>query len=609
LSQLFEELKRRNVFRVAIAYLALAWLIIQVADIVLGYTSAPAWVMQVLMLFVAIGFPLAVFFAWAFEMTPEGIKREHEVDRERSITGETGRKLNRTITVVLVAAVAFLLADKFLLRDEAPAEPATADLSVAVLPFVSMSSGPDDEFFADGLTEEILNSLARLPELLVTARTSAFHFKGKDIPIPEIAATLGVAHVVEGSVRRSGDQMRVTAQLIRAADGFHLWSETYDHETSDAFGVQTDIAEKIATALDVVLDEEQLELMRSFGIRDPEAFVAWQRGFDLYLQAHASWSVTEKLREANEWLEKSLALHPENAAAHALHSDLAAHSLMEASAGQPISEEDLNKALADFTSDMDNAIKYAPDEVTGLAARFDKKIILGDWRGVTTLLDEIARARTCVWPSWDDMVSITFGKEQLFLDQALRKIECDPLNFSGWRAQVQSLAWLGDYQAAIAAGLRGLEVLPHDAIRHELAKTYLLAGDLDAAKAIIDRGMEDESMILDLRVRVAAAQGDGDKARSLVAEMLETDFAEQMQGVMISMHSITGQQDQANSLAAEADARPLGHLILMVLPLDCQCGAPFDLEYTPNFAKMLDDAELPWPPKTLGDWPLRDDST
>jgi hypothetical protein len=151
-------------------------------------------------------------------------------------------------------------------------------------------------------------------------------------------------------------------------------------------------------------------------------------------------------------------------------------------------------------------------------------------------------------------------------------------------------------------------VIPHNAIRHELAKTYLLAGNLDAAKAVIDRGMQDETMILDLRVRVAAAQGDGDKARSLVAEMLETDFAEQMQGGMISMHNITGQRDQANRLAAEADARPLGHLILMVLPLDCQCGAPFDLEYTPNFARLLDDAELPWPPKKIMDWPLMDDS-
>ncbi len=609
MSQLFQELKRRNVFRVALAYLALAWLIVQIADIVLGYTSAPAWVMQVLMLFLVIGFPLAVFFAWAFELTPEGIKREHEVDREKSITRETGRKLNRTITAVLVAAVAFLLVDKFVLRDDMPPQSAGTDLSVAVLPFVAMSSGPDDEYFADGLTEEILNSLTRVPELLITARTSAFHFKGKDIPIPEIAATLGVAHVVEGSVRRSGDQMRVTAQLIRAADGFHLWSETYDHDTNDAFGVQTDIAEKIATALDVVLDEEQLELMRSFGIRDPEAFVAWQRGYDLYLQAHTSWSVTDELREANKWLETSLALYSENAAAHWIHSDLAAHILMEASAGHQISEEDLKKALADFTSDMDNAIRYAPDEVTGLSARFDKKIILGDWRGITGLLDEIARARTCNSPSWDDMASVTYGYEQQFLDLALRRIECDPLNFSGWRAQVQSLTWLGDNEAAVEAALKGLDVLPHEAIRYELAKVHILAGDLDAAEAIADRGMPDENMLLDLRTRIAAARGDGDEARSLIAELLETEVFQQQPSGMVSLYSLSGQRDEANRLAAEADARPLGHLILMVLPLDCQCGAPFDLEYTPNFARLLDDAELPWPPKTLVDWPLMDDAT
>lgn len=151
-----------------------------------------------------------------------------------------------------------------------------------------MSSGPDDEYFADGLTEEILNSLTRIPELLVTARTSAFHFKGQDLPVPEIAATLGVAHIVAESVRRDGNRLRVTAQLIRAADGFHLWSETYDHDTDDAFGVQSDIAEKVAAALDIVLDDEQLERMHAFGLRNPEAFVAYQKGVELGDLAHGT---------------------------------------------------------------------------------------------------------------------------------------------------------------------------------------------------------------------------------------------------------------------------------------------------------------------------------
>ena len=224
---LFTELKRRNVFRVAIAYVVVAWLILQIGDTLGDALRLPNVVNTSLVFFLILGFPLALFFAWAYELTPEGVKKEKHVDRTQSITQQTGRKLDWAIITVLGAAVAFLLVDKFVLPDTTA--PVT-DKSVAVLPFVAMSNGPDDEYFADGLTEEVLNSLARVPELLVTARTSAFHFKGKDTPITEIAKSLGVAHVVEGSVRRNGDQLRVTAQLIRAADGFHLWSNSYDRE-------------------------------------------------------------------------------------------------------------------------------------------------------------------------------------------------------------------------------------------------------------------------------------------------------------------------------------------------------------------------------------------
>ena len=224
-----------------------------------------------------------LIFAWAFELTPEGIKLEKEVDRDDSITSQTGRKLDRTIIVVLALALAWFAWDKFasapesgpvtaMVNETAVQAPETetnaepSNKSVAVLPFVAMSSGPDDEYFADGLTEEILNSLAQLPELLVTARTSAFSFKGQDLPIDDIAAKLGVRHVVEGSVRRSGDRLRVTAQLIRADDGFHLWSENYDSTSDDAIAVQENIAERIATALNVVLDDEKRDAMRRAGI-------------------------------------------------------------------------------------------------------------------------------------------------------------------------------------------------------------------------------------------------------------------------------------------------------------------------------------------------------
>jgi hypothetical protein len=195
LSQLFQELKRRNVFRVALAYLAAGWLVLQVVQLVLESTSAPDWVMQVFLLAIAVGFPFAVLFAWAFELTSEGLKREHEVDREKSITQQTGRKLNGAIIVVLAAAVAFLLVDKFVLQPDSAAPAAVTDTSIAVLPFVNMSSDPEQEYFSDGISEEILNVLAQVPDLHVTSRSSAFQFKGDDIDIPTVADQLGVRQV------------------------------------------------------------------------------------------------------------------------------------------------------------------------------------------------------------------------------------------------------------------------------------------------------------------------------------------------------------------------------------------------------------------------------
>jgi TolB-like protein len=243
---LFKELKRRNVFRVAIGYTISCWLLAQVADLVLDAISAPEWVLQAMLLFMALGFPVVVFFSWAYEVTPQGIKKESEVDRSESITHHTGQKLNMAIVAVLVIAIGFLLFDKVYLRNKTIRTHSAVEAvdlnirSVAVLPFIAMSSGEDDGYFADGLTEEIINSLTQLQELLVTARTSAFAFKGQDVPITDIAKTLGVAHVVEGSVRRSGNRLRITAQLIRAEDGFHLWSETYDRSATESFEVQAE---------------------------------------------------------------------------------------------------------------------------------------------------------------------------------------------------------------------------------------------------------------------------------------------------------------------------------------------------------------------------------
>ncbi len=264
---LFNELKRRNVFKVSIAYIVMAWLVLQVADVILNNIAAPDWVFRVIMLLLGIGFLLALILAWAFEMTPQGLKRESEVDRSESITPQTSKKLNNVILAVMALALGYFAYDKFVLsmgndaaqvgdtakvESELPDPQAAStkpDKSIAVLPFVNMSADPEQEYFSDGIAEELLNRLAQIPDLKVAARTSAFQFKGKNLDIADIGRQLNVAHILEGSVRKGGTTLRITAQLVDSQTGFHLWSDTYDRDASDVLKVQDEIAGEIASAL------------------------------------------------------------------------------------------------------------------------------------------------------------------------------------------------------------------------------------------------------------------------------------------------------------------------------------------------------------------------
>jgi TolB-like protein len=262
----FEELKRRNVFRVSIAYLIVAWLIIQVADVMIDNIGAPDWLFQGILLVLGIGFPIAVFFSWVFEVTPDGVKREADVDRSSSTARDTGRKLDRGIIVVLVIALGYFIwdsqdketstvvtAEQTALQNGASAiqapETIAVEKSVAVLPFQNMSSDPEQEYFSDGITEEIINALVKIPGLSVPARTSVFAFKGEHRDVRGIGKELGVAHVLEGSIRSQNNQVRITAQLIKVDDGFHLWSETFDRELSNIFKVQEEIAAAISQVI------------------------------------------------------------------------------------------------------------------------------------------------------------------------------------------------------------------------------------------------------------------------------------------------------------------------------------------------------------------------
>jgi len=280
------ELKRRNVFRVGIAYAVLAWVVIQVTDTVAPVLKMPDWTLTLVVWIGIIGFPFALLFAWAFELTPEGLKRDHEVDRSSSITNVTGRKLDFVIIGLLATAVVFFVVHDYVLQGKAGDEAAAVDAasggakgrksydSIAVLPFVNMSNDPDQAYLSDGLAEELLNLLARINGLKVAARTSSFAFRGKEQDIRTIGDTLKVSTVLEGSVRKSGDRIRITAQLIDVANGYHLWSETFDRKLTDIFEIQDEISAAIVEALRVHLDAGLATATR----------VTNMAAYDLYLQ-------------------------------------------------------------------------------------------------------------------------------------------------------------------------------------------------------------------------------------------------------------------------------------------------------------------------------------
>ena len=260
----FSELKRRNVTRVAIAYLVLSWLMAQVAEMLLETFGAPDWVFKTLLALFVIGFPFALFFAWAFELTPDGLKKEKDVDHTQPEAKQTRRKLDVTIIGLLVVALAYFIYEG---RSTSPApvdttaittaeetsepaiEPAVDEASVAVIPFLNLSSDKEQTYFSDGLADTILHMLAQIPDLRVAARTSSFKFKDKNEDMREIAALLGVAMVLEGSVQRQGERVRITVQLIRGSDGSHIWSQVYDDTMDDIFRVQDQIATGVADAM------------------------------------------------------------------------------------------------------------------------------------------------------------------------------------------------------------------------------------------------------------------------------------------------------------------------------------------------------------------------
>lgn len=557
--QLFKELQRRNVFRVTLGYVVSCWLLLQIADVLLGVIEAPAWVLQTMFLFVALGFPVVVFFSWAYEVTPEGIKRESEIDRSESSTHVTGRKLDRAIVVVLlISLVYFIWESRFKEsgdddipeaaqvsvvaqspQTEAAAQPRDSgvglsdiyDKSIAVLPFVNMSDDAGNEYFSDGLSEELLNLLAQIPDLKVAARTSSFSLKGKNLHVSEIAELLKVAHVLEGSVRKAGDRVRITVQLIKVDDGYHLWSETYDRTLDDIFAIQDEIAESVVEQLKVTILGETPTARES----DPQAYA-------LYLEArHTHRQMTaEALKNAQAMYEQALLIDPTLLVAmKGLASNLMNqenNGLLPGGEGYTRAREILENALI---IDPDNAqvheglgwlAIFHDSDLAQAAVHYEQALNLdpGDPEMIgasAALLVHLGRPEDAIRP-----------REYA--------IERDPLNPVGHSNLGSIYYFSGQWDKAIAAYGKALELSPgYIGAQYFSGASYLMKGEAGKARdAFLLEG--DEEYRTKGEALAAHALGQTAEFQARLAELAER-WGGQWPSEVAHVYAWTGDTDRA----------------------------------------------------------------
>jgi TolB-like protein len=619
MSSFFAELKRRKVFRVVVVYAATAFAVLESADILLPNLGVPDWVMRFLVAAVMLGFPIALVLAWALEVTPDGSVRRtaNAAEPDAGTMPLLGR---RTILVTaLLVAVGVGVSAGWLLKPAAAPAPGTTGEpvaggtsrpSVAVLPFDNLSADPEQGYFADGLTEEVLNALAAVPNLLVTARTSSFFYKDKDVPVDEIAGRLGVEHVLEGSVRRSGETMRVSAQLVRAGDGFHLWSETYDRPVGDAFAVQTDIATEVASALGILLDDRQRARMEASGVRDPEAYALYAKGFELYQLAHGGAPQVPTLVEANVYFDRAVAEAPKLWAASYHSADLYTHILLELAAGvdaATLPAAEVARAVEEHARRLDAAMRTAPNPAARDFVDITRRLVADDWSGLAdTVRRALAHREACGFDQWMHVAG-PVGMAEEAREFFLRATQCNALDESNWLHGAVSSILAGDAARALEIADRGLEIanVTGFGLEEIRLESLIALGRFDAARAALSRLTGSNTSRVKGEAWIAAAQGDRQALERLRADLAQPASQAGI-AFALELAARTGDREAANALAAAIDARPGGPMYLMVGVYFCLCGAPFDLDVTPHLAARLDEAGVTWPPVESMRWPLKD---
>jgi len=600
---LWSELKRRKVLRVAVVYAATAFAVLQAADIMLPQMGVPEWGLSLVVALIVLGFPIALVLGWALELTPEGIRRTDAAPAEASDAATPALLGKRTIFVAALAvAVGLGIGAGWFLRpvgtpEVAPASesdsaaaagaPTVADKTIAVLPFADFSPARDHEWFADGLTEEILNALARTPDLLVTARTSSFRYKDSTLDIPQIAAELGVAHVLEGSIRSTPQRIRVTAQLIRAADGFHLWSQTYDRDPADMIEIQEDLARNIAVAMETTMDPQALEDMAKVGTRSVEAYQAYIRGIATTLGS------TDDIKKGYEMFEQARALDPGFAAAHAQAAQFWLSQLDITRISSGLSELSPPEIQAEFKERIRLAIENAESAAERAGYEASEALLESRWRKAIDLY----RAYLAERPG--DLLA----RGEL-LNAATRASDRDELSL--WldliwdEAQLRQEAafWYanygyrtGDYAGAADRALILAERWPDNYdVLYQMHRTLLWDQRVAAAGQVLERmgqvARGDEPWAMLPLARQACAEGRRSDAEMVLASMDPGNLPLRWHVLMV-----LGEQEAATDLLMELEREGRTYALASFLTYP-----HFDPRPYPSLMRILEREQIQRPP-------------
>ena len=514
MNNFFTELKRRNVIRAAGLYLVGAWLLVQVTSTVLPMFGAPEWLPRSIVILLVIGFVPALIFSWVFELTPQGLKRDEDVPPEQSIGPQTGRRMDRMIIVVLVLALAYFAVDKFVLsphREKGAAKMSSSgskatpnQKSVAVLAFANLSDDKGSEYFSDGISEELLTVLQKIPGLHVAARTSAFSFKGKIATAHEIGQKLGVAHLVEGSVRKAGDIVRIAARLTEANTGEEQWSENYTRNLKDVFAVQTELAQTIVEQLKGQLTgsaanpeakaaiQAQVQAAEKGGTKNVEAHEAYLQG-RFFLNRHSE-KETDQARAA---FERAVQLDPQFALAWA---GLAKAHIWFCNYSTEGGQKGFNTHLAAAREAVEKSLAIEPDLAEGLSARLVIETNFDyDWKGAA----ETLRKALAVAPeepsllTWAANLASSRGQLTQALEFCRHSVAVDPVNAQARAFLASTLSNIGRQEEARAEYAEVIELNASAPNSYAaIGGTYLLESKFEEAAVAAQKDAADWARLL-----------------------------------------------------------------------------------------------------------------